>query len=402
MAGSKKVHTEGFQSIRSFLIIIVVIAGSMLVQMTNSLRVAVLGSGIAGSSAARTLADRGVEVTVFEAGFGVGGRMSTRVSRDESRYQFDHGAQYISAPKTETFRECLENWKSDGLLKEWTGKFATTNGLQVVIESEKKERWVGFPQMNSICSNLLDHENISVKFQTRANASQDKTGKGWNLSHGEHKEDLGTFDWLIVSDRNSGAQHRTDLASANMEEFRSAIRDIQPVKSLTAMVVFDKPLRLEVNGMQFTGKDCLYGSLGWIARDSSKPGRERGDGQECWVLQSHPEAAKKLLKGKDDLNEIREMAKKVLVDDFLKSIPCLIGDKKDFEIPSIVSAVGHRWGAAFPIPTEEFAGMECQVIDSKRFAACGDYFGKLSGRIEGAFLSGRSAANDVLRLNDEL
>jgi len=377
----------------------VVIFGSMLVQTTKSLRVAILGSGIAGSSAARTLADRGAKVTVFEAGFGIGGRTSTRITRDKPRYQFDHGAQYIGSPKTESFRESLESWKSDGFVKEWSGTFATAVGTNVESESDKKERWVGFPRMNSICSNLLHHKNIRVKLQTRADASQNDN-KEWNVKHGKTKEDLGTFDWLIASDRNSGARHRTDLSDANVQEFTTGLRGIQSVKALTAMVVFEKSLDLKLDGIQFTGKDAQYGSLGWVARDTSKPGRERKDGQECWVLQSHPDAAKKLLKGKYKVGEIREMAKDVLIGDFLNSLPQLGRTNK--EVPSIVTSVGHRWGAAFPIPSQEYIDMDCQVIPPEHFVACGDYFGKLSGRIEGAYLSGRSAANEIIQLNEEI
>lgn len=371
--------------------------GSMLVQTTNSLRVAVLGSGIAGSSAARTLADRGAQVTVFEAGFGVGGRTSTRVTRDDSKHQFDHGAQYIGSPKTDAFRECLESWRSEGFVKEWTGNFGSAVGSSVETETEKKDRFVGYPRMNSICSNLLDHENIRVVTQTRADASKMK--EGWSL-HAKTEKDFGAFDWLIASDRNSGAHFRSDLKEANVGEFTTGIRDIRSVKSLTAMVVFEKPLDLKLDGIQFTGKDSQYGSLGWVARDSSKPGRERKDGQECWVLQSHPDAAKKLLRGKHKIREVREMAREVLVGDFLKSLPLLAGNE-ELEIPAIVTSVGHRWGAAFPILSQEYQDMNCQFIASEQFVACGDYFGKLSGRIEGAYLSGQAAANEIIQINEE-
>jgi len=384
--------------IRQVLLLLISI---LLIQSTNSLRVAVLGSGIAGSTAARTLADRGVEVTVFEAGFGIGGRTSTRITRDKGRYQFDHGAQYIGSPKSIVFRDTLQQWIADGWVTEWDGRFVTVNGREV-IEDKKKDRFVGYPGMHSICRNLLHHENIRVKLQTRALASNTNNGETdeWELIHGKSKKNLGNFDWLIVSDRNSAGRNRNDLRSAaNVNAFQSNVHGIKSVKSLTAMVVFEKPLNLNINAAQFSGKDDdLYGSLGWIARDSSKPGRQRDDGQECWVLQSHPEAAKNLLKGKYKVNEIREMAKDVLVRDFLKSIPYLTGvvDEQKVEYPPITTAIGHRWGAAFPIPSEKFIEEECQVIPSQNFAACGDYFGTLSGRIEGAYLSGRSAANDII------
>ena len=375
----------------------------MLVETTQSLRVAILGSGVAGSTVARTLADRGVQVTVFEAGRGIGGRTSTRITRDDARYQFDHGAQYISKPKTDLFQGALDQWKRDGWVKDWSGDFGTAAGsaghirMQLEVDLEKKERWVGYPAMHTICRNLLHHENIRVKLQTRANAmyKEDEDSK-WDLIHGKDKTNLGSFDWLIATDRNSGAHFRKDLSSAGVDEFRKGVRSIQSVKSLTAMVVFEKPLGLEIDGIQFDPKstDGAFGSLGWAARDTSKPGRDRMDGKECWVLQSHPDAAKGILKGMKKIGEIREKAKDVLVQDFLKSIPVLAGNE-NVNVPQVVTAVGHRWGAAFPLPSQEYKDMDSQLIAEKQFVACGDYFGALPGRVEGAYLSGISAADQL-------
>jgi predicted NAD/FAD-dependent oxidoreductase len=52
---------------------------------------AVIGAGISGLICARTLAQHGWLVTVFEKGRGVGGRMAVR--RTEAGLAFDHGAQ---------------------------------------------------------------------------------------------------------------------------------------------------------------------------------------------------------------------------------------------------------------------------------------------------------------------
>ena len=56
--------------------------------------VAIIGAGISGLSAARTLQDHGLTVTVFDKSRGVGGRMSTR--RTDQGTTFDHGAQYFT------------------------------------------------------------------------------------------------------------------------------------------------------------------------------------------------------------------------------------------------------------------------------------------------------------------
>jgi hypothetical protein len=85
----------------------------VLVQTTNSLRVAVARIRHCRITAARTLADRGVQVTVFEAGHG---RKNTDpYHEDDSHYQFDHGAQYMSPSPKPLFQDALDQWKeTDG------------------------------------------------------------------------------------------------------------------------------------------------------------------------------------------------------------------------------------------------------------------------------------------------
>lgn len=57
------------------------------------MRVAVVGAGMAGLGAARTLEAAGIAVAVFEKSKGLGGRVATRRIGD---YVFDHGATIIS------------------------------------------------------------------------------------------------------------------------------------------------------------------------------------------------------------------------------------------------------------------------------------------------------------------
>ena len=408
---------------------------AMLLPAARALRVAVLGSGPSGASAARALAEAGLSVTVFEAGRGVGGRTSTRKTRDDAGYQFDHGAQYISTPKTEEFRGALDAWRRDGWARPWEGRFcdaaaAPGEVATLEVDAEAKERWVGYPTMNAICHNLLDHEGISVELQTRANAAHDATradGRRWTLASDRGQRPLGAFDWLVATDRTSAASYRRDLKTADVDDFRRRARGVRSAKSLAAMVAFDAPLALDADGIQFSASAC--GHLGWAARDTSKPGRARSDGRECWVLQSRPGAAERVLRGTkgQDVAQIRERAKDALVGDFLAflaSLPRLLReDARREEAPRVVHAVGHRWGAAFPVvppspsssssssssggqgerasaaaTTEEW----CLALPDRRFVACGDYFGgPLAGRIEGAYLSGTAAARRLLRLHEQ-
>ena len=377
-------------------------------------RVAILGSGISGSTAARKLAEAGVKVSVFECGFGVGGRTSTRTTRDECKFAFDHGAQYIGSPKTELFRSALSDWQSNGFVREWKGRVANIDASGIIHPDDdggnKKTRYVGYPAMNSICSNLLKHENIDIVLQTRACATYNQDDCKWTLTSHDDGRDLGQFDWLIGGDRLSATNNRADLRHAPLHEFRDEVEQIASVPILVLMLAFDSPLHIPYDGITFDEESGEFGSLGWIARDTSKPGRERDDGKECWVIQSGSKAAERVLASitESDFETkrvmVREKAKQILLDDFLAAIPKLSASD-DSPTPHITSAVGHRWSAAFPSVTEANQEKECFFNIDHRFIGCGDYMGKLTGRIEGAYLSGNAAASallDTVQNKDEL
>ena len=80
----------------------------------NSSPFLVVGAGVTGLVAARTLADHGLEVTVVDKGRGVGGRLATRRLGDGS--SFDHGATLFE-PVTASFRQRLATWEADGFVE---------------------------------------------------------------------------------------------------------------------------------------------------------------------------------------------------------------------------------------------------------------------------------------------
>jgi predicted NAD/FAD-dependent oxidoreductase len=84
----------------------------------------VVGAGIAGLLAARTLHERGVRVTVIDKGRGVGGRMATRRVDDAV---LDHGAQFFTV-RSDRFRALVDGWLAAGLAVEWGRGFAGPDG----------------------------------------------------------------------------------------------------------------------------------------------------------------------------------------------------------------------------------------------------------------------------------
>ena len=89
-------------------------------------RIAVVGGGIAGLSAALAAARAGdgrVAVTVLDLGSrGPGGRLASRQQDqpDVGTLSFDHGAQLVTAIGSD-FRRQVDEWRAEGVVAEWTG-----------------------------------------------------------------------------------------------------------------------------------------------------------------------------------------------------------------------------------------------------------------------------------------
>jgi renalase len=79
------------------------------------LKIAIIGAGMAGLSAATHLVENGHSVTVFEKSRGIGGRMSTRREGD---FEFDHGAQYFTVRNDQFFSAIME-WEKMGIASLW-------------------------------------------------------------------------------------------------------------------------------------------------------------------------------------------------------------------------------------------------------------------------------------------
>lgn len=92
-------------------------------------RVAVIGAGLCGAAAAARLVASDFQVTVFDKGRAVGGRMSSK--RSESGY-LDMGAQYFTARSTE-FQSQVQAWLKAGCAQVWHCTTAVLNTIQAFL-----------------------------------------------------------------------------------------------------------------------------------------------------------------------------------------------------------------------------------------------------------------------------
>jgi len=110
----------------------------------------IIGAGIAGLLAARSLQDAGARVTVLEKSRGLGGRLATKRVGDAV---FDQGAQYFTV-KDPRFAAGVDCWETAGVVARWP--------------DGERMRYVGRPSMTAVAKVL--GEGLDIKREHKVTA----------------------------------------------------------------------------------------------------------------------------------------------------------------------------------------------------------------------------------------
>ena len=344
-------------------------------------RVAVIGGGVSGLACARTCAERGLAVTVFDKGRGPAGRACTRrlegVEGVPDGLTFDHGAQYFTV-RDERFARTVEEASEAGAVAPWEPRLVTvradgapTPGAPGRTGVAGETRRVGVPGMSALGGYLS--AGLDVRWSTRVVALRsDGAGPGgWRLvlaASGGGDEVRGPFDALVVA---LPAPQAAELLGDVAPDLAGDCGSHRMRPCWAVMAAFEHPLPAPFDGA-FVEDDVLS----WVARNASKPGRlERPEG---WVLHASSEWSE---------SHLASPAEPV-VDALLERFAALAG------LPAVEPLLvrAHRWRWARSNVPSKAGFLEGERSD---LLVCGDW---LHGdRIEGAYLSGYRAARRLAR-----
>ncbi len=320
--------------------------------------IAIIGTGIAGLSAARALKDAGHVVQLFDKSRGSGGRMSSKRSEAGA---LDLGAQYFTA-RDRRFVNEVQRWQANGWAAEWEPQLYNFQSGQLSPSPDEQTRWVGTPRMSAITRALLD--DLPVEFGCRI-TEVFQGQQHWNLldaDGGNH----GPFSHVIIA---TPAHQATALLAA-APKLASTAAGVKMDPTWAIALAFDTPLDTPMEG-------CFVqdSPLDWLARNRSKPGRDATP--DTWIL--HATSAW----SKQHLDLPKEAIIELLHGAFAELLHC--------SMPAPSFSLAHRWLYARPA-----AGHEWGVLADADLGlyVCGDWC--LSGRVEGAWLSGQEAARRLL------
>ena len=332
---------------------------------TTSLPIVIIGAGLAGLSCAQALLQVGHTVHVFDKSRGPSGRMSTRRAEDNNGpWQCDHGAQYFTA-RDPAFRAEVARWQQAGVAALWNARLASFDGNAWTAPATPLERFVGTPRMTSPAAWLVQHlgEPALAQWQTTVQRLGHTEG-GWAIisaEHGLHSQHYSAV--LLAVPAPQAVPLLAPVAPAGAALAASA----RMRGSWAVMLRYASPVALP-----WEGAFINTGPLRWVARDSSKPGRT---GQETWLLHASPEWSEA---------HIEDSAEAVTTA-LLAAFAALGG-------PAPLAATAHRWRYADTEPAlTQGSWWDAQM----RLGLCGDWLH--GGKVEGAWLSGRALAQQVLK-----
>jgi renalase len=313
----------------------------------------VVGAGLSGLVAARTLQDAGVRVTVLEKEEKVGGRMRTDLVGDGV---FDHGAQFFTV-RSDRFGEMVEGWISAGVAEEWTRGFADSSGEQ---REDGHPRYKGTRGMTGITEHLAGNLEVLTGMEV---SGLNRREWGWEvfvegLVHAADTLVLTPPPALALVDDN-------DIPLP--EEARQVLENIDYAPCIAVMALLDGPGGVPDPGGVQVGGDPLF----WVA-DNRKKGISR---VPAVTIHAGPEFSREHSHS-DDATITR----------------LLLEEAKDYVSTGVQATAVYRWEYSQPANPHDEPFVYVEGPPPLMF--CGDAYA--GPKVEGAVTSGLSAAEKLL------
>lgn len=326
--------------------------------MAAKKKAVIVGAGIAGLSAARTLKKGGMDVLVLERSATIGGRMSTLTFAGGV---FDHGAQFFTV-KDERFQPFVDHWTEHGVVQDWFHSQLISGGAS---NPDGFPRYCGTKGMNSLIDDLAEGLEIRTGVEVTALSAKGKGGTV-TLADGETVK----ADAIILTAPVPQSLALLETSGLQVTKQDAELLDgVEYSRCITLLAILDA----EKSGLTEWGGLRISGDyIDWIADNHLK-----GISDPCAVtIQTMPQFSLDYWDedDKDIANRLLDNAKALL-----------LAPAKEWKVV--------RWEYAKPLKVHPYSHIAVKGAPTCLLA--GDGF--QGYRVEGAAISGMEAGQSILR-----
>lgn len=333
-------------------------------------QIAIIGAGLAGATCARTLAQAGAVVSVFDKSRGPGGRLATRrltwldANGQARTAPVDHGAPGF-AVRSAAFAQWLQQAPAAGTVHPWTPRLAPGSRPR----DEAGPLWLPGPEMPALCRALV--QGLPARWSCSVDGLQPGP-QGWQLS-ADGVGLPGHFDAVVLAVPPAQAapllaEHRRDWAQ------RASLALMQPCWTLMGVAERSPP----DEALWDLGRPEA-GPLAWVMRHDARPQRSAAADDSHWVVHAQAGWSRRHL----------EQPAPWVQAELQAALDGWLGRAVAWR-----HAVVHRWRYAMPVVTGETPSEPCWWDSARGLGVCGDALG--GGGVEAAWQSAQALASAVL------
>ncbi|MEM7698690.1 MAG: FAD-dependent oxidoreductase [Verrucomicrobiota bacterium] len=250
-------------------------------------RIAIVGAGVSGLSAAFDLAEMDCETVVFEKSKGFSGRAASR-SRNGCRY--DYGANYFKVDSDGVARLIFESLPTDQLCRIpgdiWT--FSEDGQIEPGDpEQNAAAKWSYQGGISTLGKLLVEIAELDVRREHRI-VELGRSGDSWSLKNDQGEVSEG-FDAVLLT--APAPQTRELLESAGFETSRlapmsNALDQAGYVSQFTVVLNYDTSFSMPGDAYALINSDRSH-SIAWLSHENQKAGRVP-DGETLLIVQLSP------------------------------------------------------------------------------------------------------------------
>jgi len=281
-------------------------------------RLAIIGAGISGLTAAWSLRAHPIEISIFEKSRGYSGRAATR-GKYGARY--DHGANFI-VPTSDAVRDILrEKLPTEALTKieKEIWSFDRSGTLHSPADGSETEMWT-YARGISTLGKLLAREASAVTHtETRVESLRRDADGSWRLMDVDGTNH-GPFDAVLLTPpapQTSSLLRETVMGasadeSSRLDDLAEAVSDATYHPQFSYIFGYDRAIRRHGDYHGLKNGDGKH-DISWISFEHDKPERA-ADGMNIIVIQMSPRWTKPRVNSDPDefVADVKEQAGKIL------------------------------------------------------------------------------------------